>query len=150
MPKSVVKVKADGVEYISNVDAVNYTLNELSRAALRDVGKFLRKRMKQVVAVKSGATKKSIATWVRKSADGTPRLQIGVYDRTRAKKKGLPYAFWAFMLEFGTSKIAAQPFMKPTVFDNIDEIRKIEAQYLSGITTGVTEKFNEDEEIKDD
>ena len=150
MPKSVTKVKTDHVEYVSNVDAVNYTINELSRAALRDVGKFLRKRMKQVVAVKSGATKKNIGTWVRKSEDGTPRLQIGVYDRTRSKKKGNPYAFWAFLLEFGSSKMDAQPFIKPTVFNNIDEIRKIEAQYLSAISGEVRDNFDESEEIRDD
>ena len=39
-PKSVVRFKKDGIEYISNVDFACYTIVELSRAAMRDVGKF--------------------------------------------------------------------------------------------------------------
>jgi len=150
LPKSVVKVKSKSVEYISNVDAVQYTLNELSRAALKDTGKFLRKRMKQLAPKDDGILRKNIATWVRKSKDGTPMLQVGVYDRTRAKKKGIPYAFYAFMIEFGTSIIKAQPFVKPAVFNNLDEIQKIQAQFLSALSGEVTERFDEDEEIKDD
>ena len=42
VPKSVVKVKKNGVEYTSNVDAAQYYIHELNRAALRDVGKFVK------------------------------------------------------------------------------------------------------------
>ena len=41
IPKSVTKIKKGNVEFISNVDRVQYTLTELTRAALRDVGKFI-------------------------------------------------------------------------------------------------------------
>ncbi len=41
VPKSVVRFKKNGVEYTSSVDRVNYTIVELTRAALRDVGKYL-------------------------------------------------------------------------------------------------------------
>src|SRR5690606_41697884 len=45
MPKSVTKVTRHGVEFTSNVDRAKYTITELSRAALKDVAKFLRRRM---------------------------------------------------------------------------------------------------------
>src|SRR5690554_8036316 len=108
MPKSVTKVKKGGVEYTSNVDKTQYTIHELTRAALRDVAKFLRRRIKDAVPVDSGTLKKNVGTWVRKDrSTGESRLQIGVYDRTRAKKKGYKYAFYAMFHEFGTSKMRA-------------------------------------------
>jgi len=156
MPKSVTKVRKDGIEFISNVERTQYTIKELSRAALRDVAKFLRKRIKQAVPVDQGILKKNVGTWVRKSKDGTPRLQVGVYDRTRARKKGYKYAFHAHLIEFGTSKMKAanngRGFLKPTVYDNLDEIRKIEGQYLSAIEdeNKILGLIDEEEEIRDD
>ena len=41
VPKSVVKFDKDGVKFVSSVDWYDYTLKELCRAALRDVGKFV-------------------------------------------------------------------------------------------------------------
>ena len=41
VPKSVVRFKKGGVEYISSVDRASYTILELTRAALRDAGKFI-------------------------------------------------------------------------------------------------------------
>ena len=38
---SPVKFTRNGVEFTSNVDRVNYTIWELSRAALRDVGRYI-------------------------------------------------------------------------------------------------------------
>lgn len=40
LPKAV-KITKNGVEIISNVDRIQYTLKELERAALRDVGKLV-------------------------------------------------------------------------------------------------------------
>jgi HK97 gp10 family phage protein len=156
MPKSVIKVKKDSVEFISSVDRAKYTIKELSRAALRDVAKFLRRKIKENVPVDKGILKKNVGTWVRKSSDGTPRLQVGVYDRKRAKKKGYKYAFHAHLVEFGTVKMRAanngRGFLRPTVMDNIDEIRKIEGKYLSAIEdeNKALGLIDEREEIKDD
>lgn len=157
MPKSVTKVKKDGVEYISNVDRVQYTISELSRAALRDVAKLLRKRIKDAVPVDEGVLKKNVGTWVRKDkGTGESRLQVGVYDKTRAKKKGYPYAFHAHFQEFGTSKMQAanngRGFLRSTVQDNIDEIQKIQGKYLSAIEdeNQALGLIDEDEEVADD
>lgn len=156
VPKSVTKVKKDGIEFISNVDRCQYTIKELSRAALRDVAKLLRKRIKDAVPVDTGTLKKNVGTWVRRSKDGTPRLQVGVYDKARAKKKGYKYAYHAHLIEFGTRKMRAanngRGFLKSTVMDNIDEIRKIEGKYLSVIEdeNKALGLIDEEEEIRDD
>ena len=41
VPKSVIKFKRGGVEYVSSVDRTLYTITELTRAALRDVGRYI-------------------------------------------------------------------------------------------------------------
>ena len=157
MPKTVTKVTKDGVRYTSNVEKTQYTIHELSRGALRDVAKLLRKRIKAAVPVDTGTLKKNVGTWVRKDkGTGESRLQVGVYDRTRAKKKGYKYAFYAMFHEFGTSKMRAanggRGFLKSTVLDNLDEIRKIQGQYLSAVADENKARglINEDEEIADD
>ena len=152
LPKSVTKVNKNGIEFVSNVDRVNYTLKELQKAALRDVAKFLRRRIKELVPIKEGILKRNVGTWVRKDKNGTPRLQVGVYDRARAKQKGYTYAYHAHLVEFGTVKTRPRPFLRPPVYDNIDEIQKIQAKYLSAIederrALGLIE---EGEEISDD
>ena len=43
-PKSVVKFTKNGVEFISSVDRAQYFLFELTRAALRDVCRYVRKQ----------------------------------------------------------------------------------------------------------
>ena len=41
VPKSVHKISKGNVEYISSCDFAAYSIKELTRAALRDVGKFV-------------------------------------------------------------------------------------------------------------
>ena len=41
LPPSVTRIKKDGVEFVSSVDRCAYTIRELVRAALRDVGKYV-------------------------------------------------------------------------------------------------------------
>lgn len=152
MPKSVTKINKDGILYTSSVDATQYTIEELSRAALRDVARLVRKEAKQRAPKDTGNLRKNIATWVKKSRTGElPELQVGVYNYKTAKKKGLNSAFYGMFFEFGTIKLTKQPFLKPAVYDNISKIKEIESQYLSGvpnITIGTM--FDESEEISDD
>lgn len=134
MPKSVTKINKDGVKFISDVDRVNYTIQELSRAALRDVSKLIRKMAKQKVPVFLGVLKSNIATWVRKDKrTGDVELHIGIYDTRTSKKKNKTPAYHAHLLEFGTAKMEAQPFLTPAVYDNINDIINIQAKYLSAI-----------------
>ncbi len=157
MPKSVTKVRKDGIEFVSSVDRVQYTITELSRAALRDTAKLLRNRIKSMAPEDTGNLKRNVGSWVRKAADGEmPYLQVGVYDKERAAKKGLKHAYYAGFQEFGTSKMSAanggRGFVRPAVMDSIDEVRVIQGKYLSEIENEnrAVGLINEGEEIADD
>jgi HK97 gp10 family phage protein len=125
MPKSVTKIKKGGVEFTSNVDRAQYTLRELQRAALRDTAKLIRKRMLEKLRKLPGMRKsKRIYTstqfWLRRKESD---LQIGFKHDT----------WYGTQQELGTSKQPKRGILRDTVFENIDEIRKIQGQYLSAI-----------------
>lgn len=125
LPKSVVKIKKDGVEYISNVDRVQYTIEELTRAALRDVAKLARKRMIEKLKKLPGMKRakrpyKSTQYWVRKKDCD---LQIGFKHDT----------WYGVHQELGDRNQPARHILRETVMENIDEIRRIEGQYLKAI-----------------
>lgn len=130
-PKSVVKVKKDGVEYTSNSDACQYFLFELSRAAMRDVGKFVtvkfREKYYQTFRKNTGEAGK--ATKYKVNASKTtkyPRVEIGL-------KTGRVKGFYGYFQELGTSKTPKLGLLEATVHENVAEIIKIESQYLSGL-----------------
>jgi len=134
MPKSVTKINKDGVHFISSVEKVDYTIAELSKAALRDVSKLLKRIIKNDIAVYRGVLKSNVASWVRKDrVTGQIELQIGIYDRKQSIKKGKTPAIHAHFLEFGTRSMPAQPFLTPAVTNNIKLIRDIQSKYLSAI-----------------
>lgn len=120
VPKSVVKISRDGVEYISSVDRVNYTISELTRAALRDVGKFICKRTRQSIRRRTGKLARNTQYWVRKKDCD---LQVGFK----------PGGFYGGFQELGTERQPKVGALYDTVKDNIKTIRDIEAQYLSAI-----------------
>jgi len=147
-----------GVVYISRTEDCKEMMTELERAALKEVAKFLRKEVKRRVPVKEGILKRNVGTWVKTlgkrvkgQGKGTPILQVGIYDRARARRKGYKYAFHAHLIEFGTVRAAAQPFLRPSVFENIDQIRLIQGKYLKAIEDENRAKglINEEEEIAD-
>ena len=133
MPKSVMKInKKDGVTFVSSVDRASYTINELSRAALKDVSRLIKyemvKELKQLPGMKkSKRPSKAVQTWVRaRDAD----LQIG-FGHT---KKGLSGETWYGILqELGSKNQPKRSILRDTVYENIDLIQKIESQYLSAI-----------------
>lgn len=125
LPKSVVKIKKDGVEYVSSVDRAQYTIEELTRAALRDVAKLCRKRMLEKLKKLPGMKRakrpyKSTQYWVRKKDCD---LQIGFKHDT----------WYGVQQELGDRNQPARHILRGTVLENIDEIRRIEGQYLSAI-----------------
>lgn len=144
MPKSVIKVKKDGVEYISNVDRVKYTFQELSRAALKDVAKFLRRRMVDELKKLPGMKRNkriynSTQYWVRKKdAD----LQIGIKHDT----------WYGVNQELGSKNMPKKGVVRETTFNNIDEIRRIEGMYIKEIEdeNRALGLINEEEETGDD
>lgn len=132
-PKSVIKLKGKGdgfhVEYESNVDAAKYEIFELSRAALRDVAKFVvrafREEYYRHFTKRTGnagrATKYKV--WSSKNTK-FPRVQIGL-------RTGKVEGFYAYFQEFGSSKTKKLGLLTKTVQGNVAEIVKIESQYLS-------------------
>lgn len=136
-PKSQTKVIVkDGkteVKYESNFDAAEYYIFELSRAALRDVAKFVTKLFRTEYyshfTKRTGnagkATKYKV--WSSKSTK-YPHVDIGL-------KTGAVPGFYAYFQEFGTSTgIPRLGLLTNAVQNNVAEIVKIESTYLSGLS----------------
>lgn len=131
VPKSVVRFRKGGVEYISSVDRVSYTILELTRAALRDVGKYLA-RMANSEAMKLPGLKKSRRVRGRTSTflynvpwakNGLPHLEVGVKHGT----------WYGEHQELGTSKQPKRQILRNAAHNNIAQIIEIESQYLSAL-----------------
>jgi hypothetical protein len=135
-PKSVVKFKKDGIEYTSNVDACQYYLYELNRAALRDVGKFVKNEWKKAFYAHFGKhTDRAGRAISYKVISGKftqfPRVQIGLKN-----KKDV--AFYSMFQEFGSSRTPRLGLLSDTVEGNIPTIIEIESKYLSGLNDEAT------------
>lgn len=124
MPPSVTRIKKGNVEFIDNCDRVNYTLHELTRAALRDTGKYIchmfRRNYYSSFRRKKGNVGRYTQYWVRKKETD---LQVGIK----------PNAFYGGFQELGSSKTSKLGLLKETVQKNIPQIIKIQSQYLSGL-----------------
>lgn len=124
-PRSVTKIKKDGIEFISNVDRANYTMKELVRAAQKDTAKLIRKRLLQEFKKLPGMRRarrvyRGVQYWVRKREGD---LQIGLAHDT----------WYSARSEFGTHGSPSRGILRDTVYNHIDDIRRIQAQYLSAI-----------------
>lgn len=129
---SSVKFSKNGVEYLSNVDRTKYTIKELSRAALRDVGKYItrtaRKKTTERKRFGGGAARKRLyggknsafGYWVRKIETD---LQVGIKHNT----------WYGVLQELGDKNHPRRSILLNSTQENIDEIRKIEGQYLSAV-----------------
>lgn len=131
VPKSVVRFKNGNVEYTSSVDKASYTILELTRAALRDVGKFIA-RTANTAAMKLPGLKKSRRVRGRTSTflynvpwakTGLPHLEVGVTHNT----------WYGEEQELGSSKQPKRQILRNSTHDNIAKIVEIESQYLSAL-----------------
>lgn len=124
VPKSVTKVNKDGVTYISSVDRAQYTLQELTRAALRDVGKFVcstfRRNFYSSFRRKKYKVGRYTQYWVRKRECD---LIVGLKTN----------AFYGGFQEIGSSKTKRLGLLEKTVKSNIPKIIEIESKYLSAL-----------------
>lgn len=137
IPKSVVKMKktkgADGYEltFVSSVDAVKYTMQELIQRANIDVGTFIAKTAnakargtlpvyKRGTRVGTLIKKAAFQYWARKKEGD---LQVGIKHDT----------WYGVNQELGTNGMKKHAILYTTVKDNIDKIREIQGQYLSAI-----------------
>lgn len=130
---SPMKFTKDGVEFTSSVDRCCYTIRELTRAALRDVGRYVvRVTTRKVRKLEGlGHTKyiqRRFQFWVRKQEGD---LLVGIHNTLKNKNPG---ATWYGMdQELGLNGQPKRGFLKESVYENIQTIREIEAQYLSAI-----------------
>lgn len=127
MPKSVIKFDKNGFKFESSVNKANYTIKELSRAALRDSGKFIVREARKKARRRTGKGRLAIQYWNRaRECD----LQIGY----KANHRGFPLSFY----ELGVNNLPKDALITNTVEQNITNIRKIQAQYLSAIEDELT------------
>jgi HK97 gp10 family phage protein len=142
---------ANNQTYQSNAKEVKKAIAALEKKALRETAKFLRKEIKKTVPKDEGTLRKNVGSWVKGKSNEDPVLQIGVYDRTRARKKGYAYAYHAHLVQFGTVKMGATDYLRAPVFNNIDKIRELQGDFLREIESlrenGLPEV--EDEEADD-
>jgi HK97 gp10 family phage protein len=144
MPRSVIRVNKNGVKYISNVDRAQYTIKELSRAALKDVAKLIRRRMLDKARKMPGMRRgkripNAFQYWVRKRETD---LVVGIKHDT----------WYGVEQELGTSNQPKRSIVRDTVYENIDEIRRIQGKYLSAIESEnkALGLINEEEEVGND
>lgn len=131
MPKSVTKITSNGIEYTSNIDRASYSLRELSRGALRDVAKFVRKEFRTSYYSHfnkhTGDGGKVVKARVFSSETTKyPRVEMGL-------KKGQVDGFYGLFQEVGTSKTEKLGLLTKAVEGNVDKIIEIESQYLSAL-----------------
>lgn len=135
VPKSVVRFRTKqgktAIEYTSSVDRASYTILELTRAALRDVGKFI-VRTANTGAMKLPGLKKSRRVRGRSSTflynvpwakSGLPHLEVGVTDDT----------WYGVEQELGTSNQPKRQILRKSAQENIAQIIEIESKYLSAL-----------------
>lgn len=125
LPNAKMKIKSDHVEFQSNVEAVEYSIAQLTKAALRDTAKFLRKRIIEKLKRLKGMKKSkrlynSTQYWVRKKEND---LQIGMKHDT----------WYGALSELGDKGQPKRGILRDTTFENVDEIQRIQAQYLSAL-----------------
>ncbi len=131
VPKSVVKFSKNGVTYTSSVDRASYTMLELTRAALRDAGKFLARTARAAVKRLPGSVQDRFVRYkstaiiykVPWAKSGLPHLEIG------AKLD----SWYTEDHELGTSGQPKRGILKDTVQGNIAKIIEIQSQYLSAL-----------------
>ena len=126
LPRSVTRVTRGGITYTSNVDRIKYTMVELQRAALRDTAKLIRKRiiekLKKLPGMKrSKRIYSSSQYWVRKRETD---LQIGFKHDT----------WYGVLQELGTKNQPRRDVLRSSVFENIDDIKRVQGAYLSALS----------------
>ncbi|MDX9917055.1 MAG: hypothetical protein RBT15_03475 [Gudongella sp.] len=131
MPDAKMKINKDGVKFTSRVDAAQYTIRELTRAALGDIGRLLRyeavKEFKLVKGVGVKQARNVIQYWNRsKETD----LEIG-YGNTKKNQTGK--IWYAIPQELGINNQPKKARLRNLVYRNIPNIIKIQSQYLSAL-----------------
>jgi len=128
VPKSVVKFKKNNVEYTSSVDRAQYTIRELTRAALRDVGKYIC-RICNSEAMKLPGLKKS-----RRVRGKTSAFQYWARNNECDLQVGIKHNTWyGADQELGSKNQPKRGILRNSTYNNIATIIEIESKYLSAL-----------------
>ncbi|MBU5289992.1 HK97-gp10 family putative phage morphogenesis protein [Paraclostridium bifermentans] len=104
------KPRGQQKSYISKVDKAKKRISEKPHRVLNIIGQFLASEARRKARKKTGRLKKSIQYWARKKEKD---LQVG------------SKSFYAPAWELGNSQMPAEPFLMPTVMENIDTITEL-------------------------
>ena len=146
MPRSVIRVNRNGVRFTSSVERAEYTLEELTRAALRDIGKLITFQARDKVRLiakgsmkRSKRVKNAFQSWNRRRETD---LQVGIKHET----------WYGVDQELGLDGQPKRDILRKTVFENIDTIQQISAKYLKHIEDEMTAQrmIDENAEVADD
>lgn len=128
VPKSVVKFSKNGVTYTSEVDKVSYTIQELTRAALRDAGRFV-SRTCNTAAMALPGLKKS-----KRVRGGSSAFQFWVRKQEKDLIVGIKHDTWyGADQELGNKNQPRRGILRNSVYNNIAQIVEIESKYLSAM-----------------
>ncbi len=134
LPSSV-KFSKNGVEFLSNCDRLQYTIEELTRAALRDTGKYVCRETRKKIKRRTGRLARNAQYWVRRQSGD---LQVGFK----------PGGFYGLYQEIGTAKQPKIAALSDATQNNIATIQRIQQQYLSAVGTESGEQMIDEGEYK--
>lgn len=131
LPQSVMKVKKNGIEYTSSVIRAKYTLRELTRAALRDIGKYVSFGCRNIVrtianrSLRRSYRVKIYQFWNRKRETD---LIVGIKGPEKGTKQ-----WYGIDQELGLNNQPKRDILRNFVFSHIDQIIEIQSKYLKHI-----------------
>lgn len=119
------KIQKGNVIYENSFDRTQYTIRELTRAAQMDTARLMRREMLKKAKKQPG---------MRRSKRPSAAFQYWVRRRELDLIIGSKHDTWyGADQELGTSKQPKRGIIKGVVMNNINNIRKIQGQYLSAV-----------------
>jgi len=119
-----IQVKIEGLDELKK--ALDQLPKELHKGPLRSAvsagAKVVQERARTLAPEDTGTLKRAI--YRTRSREGSSAVQemaiVGIRYGRRFRKRGLDAWYWRF-LEFGTSKMQAQPFLRPAFDSTIQQ-----------------------------
>lgn len=128
-----VKISIDGVKELN--DLLQKLPDKIEKKALdnamRTGANVVKKAAQSKAPVNTGLLRDSIKVKKDSSQQKAGAFQVGIF-----KERKKHYPFYAHMIEFGTSKMQAQPFLRPAFDENRAEaLKRIVERLAKSITT---------------
>ena len=108
------------------------------RAVLKKAGTELRNKIKAAAPQDEGTLKRSLYSKALRDKLGEPQaFDVRVRTGGKAQKKNRDGFYWRF-IEYGTKKMSARPFVRPT----LEKFRPQMQRYFEQYRDLIAEKFN--------